>query len=349
MEAGAARTRGAERGGAPTIDVQLRELGIWRLPVPTPFSDEPVNVYAIEDDGGGLALLDTGVGGPVATGVLAEAFWRIGSGFTDVRRIFVTHGHADHFGAAPWLRESARREVPVFAHPADFPRIVEGEPRWEDQLPYFGRVFARHGVPPDLYATFARRELAFDEYACRVRAVRPLSPGDVLRFARFEATVLHLPGHTPGLVCLYDAARGLLFSNDHLLERATPGLDLYIGPTGEELPARSLATYLESLRLTRTLDVGTVLPGHGAPFRGHREAIDNVLRVHARRLARVQEVLSRGPASAFAIARAIFPRTAVAELMASLAQVLGNLEILQARGEAASEDEAGVLIHRAVG
>lgn len=335
----------------PGADVQdwsarLRELGIFRLPVPTPFPGDPVNVYAIEDADGRLTLVDTGVAGVAASCALGEGLWRIGAGFSDIGRIIVSHGHADHFGAARWLKERSGRDLAIFAHPHDFPRILQCGPRWRDQSSRYEALFARHGVPRDLFSRFDRRESSYDECGARVSELHPLRHGDVLRFARFEASVLHLPGHTPGLVCLLDETNGLFFSNDHLLEGVTPGLEVYLGPDGEELPARSLEAHLASLRVTRALDVRAVLPGHGAPFSGHREAIDTVLRVHDRRQARLREVLSHRPMSAFALAQAIFPRTAGAELMVALAQVLGSLWMLQARSEVVREDGERVVLFR---
>lgn len=349
LEVWPSSAEGSGGGGLPSIDERLRELGIWRLRVPTPFAGEPSNVYAIEDEGGGLAILDTGVSGRVAYGALAEGLWRLGAGFSDVTRILVTHGHADHFGAARWLIQSARRDVPVFAHPADHSWMTAPVRRFEAQLPHYQALFERHGVPRDVFLKFAHREMSYDRYACELREVRPLGDGEVLRFGRFEATVLHLPGHTPGLVCLFDAAHGLLFSSDHLFETVTPGLELYLGPGGEDLPFRSLARYLDSLRITRTLDVRAVLPGHGAPFGGCREAIDTVLRIQAERQTRILEVLSRGPTSAFAMARTLFPRTAAAEPMATLAQIVGHLEILQARGVVVSEGRNDAQIYWTIG
>jgi len=42
----------------------LAALGVHRVPVPVPFAEAggPANVYVIEEDGGGLALFDAGIG-----------------------------------------------------------------------------------------------------------------------------------------------------------------------------------------------------------------------------------------------------------------------------------------------
>ena len=49
--------------GSSQSDVFLASLGISRIPLPVPFADAggPVNVYALEDEGG-WALFDCGIG-----------------------------------------------------------------------------------------------------------------------------------------------------------------------------------------------------------------------------------------------------------------------------------------------
>ena len=42
----------------------LTRLGVHRIPVPVPFPEAggPANVYVIEEEGGGVALFDAGIG-----------------------------------------------------------------------------------------------------------------------------------------------------------------------------------------------------------------------------------------------------------------------------------------------
>ena len=58
---------------------------------------------------------------------------------------------------------------------------------------------------------------------------------------------LHMPGHTPGLVCLYERARRLVFSDDHLLERISPNPLIDLGPDGRDGFFRPLVAYLASV------------------------------------------------------------------------------------------------------
>ncbi len=85
---------------------ELRDLGVFRIPVPIPFRQAggPVNAYIIEKDDG-LLVFDPGLGTSPAQAVLAEGFKRIGHRFAEVNQIILSHGHLDHFGSAAWVTE----------------------------------------------------------------------------------------------------------------------------------------------------------------------------------------------------------------------------------------------------
>ena len=85
-----------------------------------------------------------------------------------------------------------------------------------------------------------------------------IGDGDRLDLGGRVLEVIGTPGHTPGSVCLLDAAHRLLFAGD------TTNRIVWLF-LRESLP---LETYLGSLRKlnARAKDFDTVLPGHGAPL-----------------------------------------------------------------------------------
>ena len=321
----------------------LADLGIFRIPVPVPFPQAggPANVYVVEEAGGGVMLFDAGLGAPEAEEALQAGFRRIGKRFSEVRRIVVSHGHVDHFGAARSVLEWHGGEVPVYAHPADIPKMEEGGRRWRDAIPHYAAYFARLGVPTEVMQAAAGEIGASLKLARRLAKVRAAPVGEVLRLAHVALEVHHMPGHTPGVICLYDRARRIFFSDDHLLEKVSPNPLIELGPGGEE-GWRPLVAYLESVGRLHALEVELVLPGHAEPFGGHRRVIDALVQFYGKRQARIRTALPARPLTAFEVMREIFPRASPKELFLTASETMANIEVLEARGEVARELEGGV-------
>ncbi|MCM2334420.1 MAG: MBL fold metallo-hydrolase, partial [Anaeromyxobacteraceae bacterium] len=211
-------------------ELDLAALGVHRIAVPIPFAAAggPVNLYAIEEAGGGLTLFDAGLGSEEAQAALLAGFARLGRRLEEVTRIVVSHGHVDHFGAARFVQEHAPGAA-VWAHPADAGKLDEAGPRFQDHAPAFDAHFARLGVPVEVRAAMLRAGERSYGWSRRVAGVRPLADGDVVEGRAVRFTVRHDPGHTPGLVTLHEPRHGLLLSADHLLERVSPNPLIELG------------------------------------------------------------------------------------------------------------------------
>jgi glyoxylase-like metal-dependent hydrolase (beta-lactamase superfamily II) len=330
---------------------ELAELGIWRVPVPVPFvqAGGPVNVYLIEEEDGGLCLFDTGLGSPEARAALEEGFRRLGRRFEEVRRIIVSHGHLDHFGNAQTIVERAGGTVPVYAHAADIEKMAASGKRFRDRMQEYGAYLVKLGVPPEGLAALADEGIRSHDLSRRIHEVRAIDEGARLHFLRFEAEVLHMPGHTRGLLCLWDAAHRVFFADDHLLEKISPNPIIELGPDGEDGFFLPLVSYLSSVDRLRRLPVRCVLPGHGPPFGGHVAVIDALLAFYGKRQERIRELLAQAPRTAYEITRALFPRTRPGDLFLTISEAIANLEVMESRGEVERDAEARPYAFRLAG
>lgn len=324
-------------------EADLAAHGVHRIPVPIPFPQAggPVNVYLVEERGGGVLLFDAGLGTAEAYQALEDGFARLGRRFDEVTRIVVSHGHVDHYGGARFVQERHGGTLPVFAHPADIPKMAEGGSRWRDRAPHLARYLGRLGVPPDVLAALQREGERSFGLARRIPEVLPIAEGTVLETRHLALEVLHMPGHTPGLVCLYDRARRLLFSDDHLLGKISPNPLIELGPAGEEGFFRPLLAYMESIARVRALEVDLVLPGHGPPFSEHRDAIDRLVAFYGRRQAALRELVLERPRSAYDLSRALFPNARAGEVFLTVSETIANVEVLEARGLVRRSEEDG--------
>jgi glyoxylase-like metal-dependent hydrolase (beta-lactamase superfamily II) len=105
------------------------------------------------------------------------------------------------------------------------------------------------------------------------------------------------PGHTRGHVVFADHAAGLLFAGDHVLPHITPS----VGVEGVAAPS-PLKSYLDSLRVVRTLPDLMLLPAHGPVAPSSHARVDELLAHHDTRLAAVRRIASARPCTAAEVA-----------------------------------------------
>jgi glyoxylase-like metal-dependent hydrolase (beta-lactamase superfamily II) len=168
-----------------------------------------------------------------------------------------THRHFDHIGAMHEFEE-------VLVHPADADVLREGgrlaslfAREYEED---FLREMEEAGYEiHDLLIDALPRE-GFDPGAWTIVPAPPtrlIEEGDVVDLGDRRFEVLHLPGHTPGEVGLWEADTGTLFSGDCVY--ANP-------PFLDEMPESSIPDYVASMRRLRDLPVRIVHGGHDESF-----------------------------------------------------------------------------------
>ncbi len=83
-----------------------------------------------------------------------------------------------------------------------------------------------------------------------------IDEGDVIDLGNRQFEVLHLPGHSPGCIGLWEASTGTLFSGDAI----------YDGPLLDELPESDIVVYLNTMERLMNLPVKVVHAGHDPSF-----------------------------------------------------------------------------------
>jgi glyoxylase-like metal-dependent hydrolase (beta-lactamase superfamily II) len=167
-----------------------------------------------------------------------------------------THSHMDHTGS---LHEFAERWV--HALEAD---VLE---RGSDPIPLDIADFddvalammraAGYAVPAQILTALPRRDFAPRRFVpVPAPPTRRLVEGNVVDLGDRAFEVLHLPGHSPGSIGLWERRTGILFSGDAL----------YDGPLLDELPGSDIAHYVATMRRLRDWPVTVVHGGHEASF-----------------------------------------------------------------------------------
>ncbi|MCG3174336.1 MAG: Hydroxyacylglutathione hydrolase [Myxococcota bacterium] len=313
-------------------DSLIEPLGVSRLTAPLPFAPEaePVNFY-LADDSQGVALIDTGLIPDDGLDRLVHELRRRGYGLSNITRVIVTHGHLDHFGLARRIQDAAG--CPVLVSPGDLPKLGATEHDVRRSVEMYSQYLPRMGCHADAVEDMRQFYHAMNALGEAVGDLTPLRDGEILQFRRFSVEVIPCPGHTSGLVCLYDREHGVLFSNDHLLLDSSPNPFVELDTESGEKRFRSLPEYLRSLDRVEQLDARITAPGHGPLFRDHRRVIALLRRFHQRRQFKIMSALDGlGCADAQTIARAAFSPTTPFGNFMLLSEVIGGLELLEQDG-----------------
>lgn len=168
-----------------------------------------------------------------------------------------SHTHIDHIGA---VHEFDQRLV----HPAEADEMAQPSGLMslyrKDMPERLLQTFLDAGYPP--IGELLIEALPFADYdpaTYRLHgapATGHLNHGDVVDLGNHRYEVLHLPGHSPGGIGLFEHETGILFGADAI----------YDGPLIYEGPGMSVTDYRKTFALLKSLPIKTVHGGHDPSF-----------------------------------------------------------------------------------
>jgi glyoxylase-like metal-dependent hydrolase (beta-lactamase superfamily II) len=194
-------------------------------------------------------VIDTGLGVCSLRGAMAETF-----GGREPLAV-LTHAHLDHMGGAHefgqrWAHpaENTGRPARVSLFGPDLCATLGLDPGTEGMVGWQLNAVPAEGYDPSTYVTRPAPTTA------------DITDGDVIDLGDRCLEVLHLPGHSPGSIALYDRDTRTLFSGDVV----------YDAELLDDLVGSDRSRYRESMRRLAQLDVATVHAGHDRSFDGDR-------------------------------------------------------------------------------
>ncbi|HJX70288.1 MAG TPA: MBL fold metallo-hydrolase [Dehalococcoidia bacterium] len=321
-----------------------------RLPVPTPNSQlTDINVYLIRGEDGWL-LVDTGWNTTRAFNTLEKQLKEIGIGFENISQILITHLHVDHYGLSGRLKELSKAKVSL--HRVEEALIDSRYINMDNLLAEIARWLRLHGVPEEELPHLQKASLGARKFALPTPADITLKGGEKIPIGSFNFEVLWTPGHSPGHICLYEPARRLLLSGDHILPTIFPNVGLH--PQSGDNP---LGDYLHSLKAIEQLEVELVLPAHEHVFTNLRQRIQELYRHQEERREAILEVLQEGAKTAYEISLRIpwlingvwvsFKELLPLDKRLAVMSTLAHLEPLRAEGKAEKTLREGIAFYNA--
>ena len=317
--------------------------GVHRLAIPTPFAVGRVNVYLIEDEP--LTLVDAGPNSGTSFDVLQRGIAEHGHSLEDIGLVLLTHQHIDHLGLVSLVAAHSGAEVAAIEAAVPFVENFSIEAQADDD---FARdVMLRNGIAEDVAAALQSVSRAFRAWGSRVDVTRVLRDGDDVVLQDRTLQVGFRPGHSPSDTVFWDRERGHLIAGDHLLGHISSNPLITRRTDGSGERSKALIAYLDSLRLTRAMDLELVLPGHGDPVTDHRKLIDDRFAMHARRADKIHRLVTERPRTAYEIAQALWGNIAVTQAFLTLSEVLGHMDLLLADGRVREHERDGVSVFEA--
>jgi glyoxylase-like metal-dependent hydrolase (beta-lactamase superfamily II) len=226
--------------------------GITRIWEPHVIRVMQCNVWHVQGRDRDL-VIDTGMGLASLTLAATEVF-------SKPLTAVATHTHLDHVGS---LHEFSERvvhfsEADHLEQPSEnFSMLREDHP-----VEFIGGLErAGYEVDSTFITALPRADFDLRKFTCPpAPATRLVREGDVLDLGDRVFEVLHLPGHSPGSIGLWEAASGIFFSGDAI----------YDGPLLDELPGSDIAVYMATMHRIAALPARLVHAGHDPSFDGAR-------------------------------------------------------------------------------
>jgi glyoxylase-like metal-dependent hydrolase (beta-lactamase superfamily II) len=200
-----------------------------------------VNAYLIKVSEG-FILIDTGLA--MHWEKLESQLLLVGCLPDKLKLVIITHGDLDHTGNCAKLQEKYRCKLAL--HKDDSLMVENGLLPKRKTRSFYAKVFS-------LIRKLFRGKFTFDKFKPDIY----LSDGQDLNEYGFNATVVHIPGHTKGSIGIL-TDDGNLFAGDTFTNRRKPEKANYIENHSE----------LEnSINRLKKMNIRMIYPGHGKPFK----------------------------------------------------------------------------------
>lgn len=270
-----------------TKGIMRQDSGYYIIRQSMPYPLGETNVFLI-DSKDGWVVIDVGVDLESTRLVWEQAVKEVGISFKQIQRIYVTHCHPDHLGAARWLQQCCeapvymlREEIErarkyIFLNPKDFKELYRQAIIEEVKINKFPNVKLDQLVE-DWYTEVRPLYLEPAE-------IVPLNVGDRIDLGGNSFEVRSAAGHSDGQCMFWSSQLKQLFIADILAAGAY--LHFTDWPnTSLTNPLKNLYDLLDQLK---AMQVNQAFPGHGPVISDLDSQIDKLIFKHQRILSKVE-------------------------------------------------------------
>lgn len=257
---------------------------LYTLQIPIPYPMKTVTVLLDVPKDGPVTLIDCALDTEAARQALYSALQHFGLGWSDVKRLIVTHHHPDHYGLAGFFEEQGA-SVYMLNYNRRGQQYWQNRALWRPKLIEHWRV---NGAPQEDYQHLlvprTEAEMNARSRAIPAQHVQYLQEGETVELSGASWQVLWLPGHADGHLGLWNVQESILIAGDSILPRISP----HVGVHADFRPD-PLGDYFQTLSKIAYLDPACCVVGHFGPT--FDEAKQRSHDLHAHHLERLDKLL----------------------------------------------------------
>jgi len=246
------------------------------------------NIYVIAGPDG--LIFDAGFGNKKVVKFFIKEINKIEQLYRDnkrdfkITRIFVSHGHPDHFAGLKRIKNSLGVKILLTKKTADIIKNKKSFMKSFNSDSYEDYLIIQKGVRYRIRSFLEK--LMFSFFFKRIYGLSFIANPDEIIKENSEISingedwkVFPSPGHAVDHISLYNEEKGVLLSGDNVLSKTT-----WLGP-----PNCNISDYLESVEMIQKLpNLKIILAAHGAFINNPRERTIEILK---HRKERTQQVL----------------------------------------------------------
>jgi glyoxylase-like metal-dependent hydrolase (beta-lactamase superfamily II) len=250
---------------------------VYQIRLPLPFRLNHVNSYLIQDEYG-WSVIDPGLNTPTTKNAWLRTLRHFNLRPSDIKRIFITHFHPDHYGFAGTMQRWTHAEV--IASPRTFAlaeRYFSNEQARRDF-----HYYRKCGMPEHLAEEVAVLDSQLlDQISPIMGSKGHVQEHEKIMLGGKPFKIIVGGGHAEGSTGFWNEEERILIGGDMLLQKITPNITYSYEDDEEDNP---LQQYFDTLSALQRRNILTVLPGHGPVFHPAPGFIESVISHHEERL-----------------------------------------------------------------
>jgi glyoxylase-like metal-dependent hydrolase (beta-lactamase superfamily II) len=217
----------------------------------------PASNWVIVREGADFILIDSGY--PADAGLVLASIRNLGLEPASAKALLVTHGHADHTGAAKHF--STTFGTPVYCAAAEIPQLT-GQVKHQVTFPKVLPRIHQHGILAWMLHAIGAGGLKTND----IQAAQAFD-AEALKALPGSPVAVPTPGHTPGHTSFYLPGTKVLVTGDCLVTGHP--ISCHDGPQLlDPMYHHRPDEVLMSLDALAGFNASTILPGHGAAVHG---------------------------------------------------------------------------------